>query len=122
MIRKYDNVILFDGNCELCNFWISFIKKKDIHHKLCYYSLQSDIAEQILNELKIKQRNIDSIFFIEGKELNIKSEAILKILNSLNFKFIFLIKIFPEFIRDFIYDLVSKNRYIFQKNKSCLIN
>jgi predicted DCC family thiol-disulfide oxidoreductase YuxK len=121
MIPKYDNIILFDGNCEFCNFWLSFIKKKDIHHKFNYYSLQSNIAEQILNELKIKHRNIDSIIFIEGKELNIKSEAILKILNYLNFKFTFLIRIFPKFIRDFIYDIISKNRYIFQKNKSCLI-
>ncbi|GAB6281905.1 MAG: DCC1-like thiol-disulfide oxidoreductase family protein [Ignavibacterium sp.] len=122
MKSKYDNVILYDGNCGFCNFWLSFIKKKDTHHKLNYYSLQSDTGNEILDKLKIQQQNIDTIIFIEGKELNIKSEAILKILNNLNLKLRFLIKIFPKFIRDFIYDLVSKNRYIFQKNKSCLFN
>ncbi len=120
MIKRSESIILFDGDCAFCNYWLHFIKRKDIHQEFNYYSLQSKIANDILNSLNIKSKNLNSIVFIDRKEISFQSDAILKILNKLNFKLGFIISIFPKFIRDYIYDFISKNRYIFnRKNGNC---
>lgn len=86
--------------------------------------MQSEKAKEIVDQIKIDISNPDTfILFIDGK-IYTKSTAALMVCKELKspIRFLYLLIITPKFLRDFIYDLVAKNRYkIFGKKDSCRI-
>ena len=126
MSDKNKSIILFDGVCNLCNSSVNFILKNDVKNQFKFASLQSDVAQQILLQYKVKndKNHFDSVILIENDKLYDKSTAALRILRKLKFPFnkgwIFIV--FPKFIRDHIYNLIAKNRYKwFGKKNVCRI-
>lgn|SRR5690554_1993372 len=117
-------IILFDGQCMLCNRFIrvplNYSKKKFI-----FISSHSNIGEKICISFDIPTNpRKETIYLInkEKLEYKTKSEAIIEILKrcSLQFKLLaYFILIFPKFIRNPIYDLISSNRKI--NDKYCKI-
>jgi predicted DCC family thiol-disulfide oxidoreductase YuxK len=64
------------------------------------------------------------VVFIENNQIYKKSDAVIKIASNLDgiYKYLKCIKIIPKFIRDYLYDLIAKNRYkLFGKRESCMI-
>ncbi|HIE45561.1 MAG TPA: DUF393 domain-containing protein [Flavobacteriaceae bacterium] len=119
-------IILFDGVCNLCNTSVNFILKKDVYNKFIFTSLQSDAANKLLLQFndKIIKNNLDSILLIHKNKVYNKSTAILYILRSLHFPYNlgFIFIIIPKFIRDYIYDIIARNRYKwFGRKETCRI-
>ncbi|HIP26708.1 MAG TPA: DUF393 domain-containing protein [Flavobacteriaceae bacterium] len=119
-------IILFDGVCNLCNTSVNFILKKDVYNKFIFTSLQSDAAKKLLLQFndKIIKNNLDSILLIHKNKVYNKSTAILYILRSLHFPYNlgFIFIIIPKFIRDYIYDIIARNRYKwFGRKETCRI-
>lgn len=56
---------------------------------------------------------MDSIMLLEGERLTVKSTAIIRITKYLDgiWPLCMIALIIPRFIRDFIYDIIAKNRY-----------
>ena len=118
------SIIFFDGVCNLCNNSVKFIIKRDKHKRFLYASLQSDAARDILLQFKIKNSNLDSIILLENGKFYQKSTAILKIAKQLNglWKLNYGFLIIPKLMRDFIYDIIAKNRYKwFGKREVCML-
>ena len=116
--------ILFDGVCNFCNASINFVIDRDSQKIFKFAALQSDVGQQILRENNFPQSEFDSIFLTDGNKIYQKSDAALEIAKRLDgaWKIFYFFKIVPRFIRDFVYDLVAKNRYkIFGKSESCRI-
>ena len=107
------NLVIYDGACGFCKGSVNLLIKLDKKRALKYASLQGKYA----NKLNI-DKTIDSIVYYENQKLYYKSTAILKILNALGgvWRLSKIFYIIPKFIRDFIYDLIAKNRYIISKN------
>lgn len=107
------NIVLFDGICNLCNASVRFISRHDKDSKIKFASLQSETAKQLLSKLNIDTNKIDSIIFISKEKIFFKSNAAIEISKLLDgvphllkyFQFI------PRPVRDFVYDLIAKNRY-----------
>lgn len=125
-IPKDKKLILFDGVCNLCNNSVLFVIKHDEKNKFLYAPLQSEIGKIVLDQFKIDTTEIDSILLFNPKlnQLKIKSSAALLIAKELNFPInimsIFLI--LPNFLRNWIYDIIAKNRYKwFGKKETCMI-
>ena len=98
--------IEFDGYCNFCSYWIKFIKNKDLKNKLIYSN----------------NNKTGSIIVKIDKKIYYKSDAIIKILEYLNYRpiLIKIIKYIPKIILDFSYITISKYRYnIFGKRNSC---
>ena len=117
-------VILFDGVCNLCNASVQFIIKRDSKKKFMFSSLQSDAAQAILLQYNLENLDFNTIILIEDGMIYDKSTAILKIFRKLSsiFKLAYVFIIVPKFIRDFIYNIISKNRYKwFGKRDTCMI-
>ena len=98
--------IEFDGYCNFCSYWIKFIKNKDYKNELIYSN----------------NNNADSIIVKIDEKKYYKSDAIIKVLEYLNYKpiFIRIIKCIPRPILDFLYVIISKYRYfIFGKRATC---
>jgi predicted DCC family thiol-disulfide oxidoreductase YuxK len=124
MIPDDLNIILFDGICNFCNFWVDFIIKRDKDNTFKFASLQSDSGKRIAEKFLINKENIDSIILIKGENYFIKSGAAFEIVKELNsaWKIFYIFKVIPLPLRDFVYDLIAKNRYtIFGKRDACRV-
>lgn len=118
-------IILFDGVCNFCNDAVLKVIKHDKKNTFVFTSLQSEIGKKITNHLVIDTENIDSIVLYEpGVSYDIKSTAALKIMNDFGgvWKLSQLFFIFPEYLRNVVYDFIAKNRYKwFGKKEACMI-
>lgn len=119
------SVIIFDGVCNLCNGSVNFVIKRDPRAKFMYSALQSDFGKQILEKFEVDSKKTDSIIFYNPeKGISVKSTAILNISKGLGFPYSLMVVFFilPPFIRNWIYDIIAKNRYKwFGKKDSCMI-
>jgi len=119
-MNNLKHIILFDAQCNFCNFWVGYILKRDRRDIFHFSPLSSETGKNLLQQYQINP-TIDTIVLIEGKKYFIKSTAALRILKSLaglNIVFYGLI-ILPAFIRDFIYDIVAKYRYKWFGKSEC---
>tara|TARA_B100000003_G_scaffold200669_1_gene207789 strand:- start:457 stop:858 length:402 start_codon:yes stop_codon:yes gene_type:complete len=117
-----ENIIFFDGECNLCDNTIRYIIKNDKLKIFNFSSLQSDFAKNFLIFNKIKDSGETIILFYKNSFFT-ESDAmliILKNLKGLNRLFYLILKLCPRFFINFIYKIISKNRYIiFGKKNYC---
>ncbi len=116
--------ILFDGVCNLCSGFVVFTIKRDPDAKFKFASLQSNEGRNLQKEFGINPDNIKTMVLVENDNYYLKSDAVLRIFKRLDgmwFILYYLIYI-PRPIRNFVYDLVAKNRYRwFGKKDVCML-
>ncbi len=114
------HIILFDGACNFCSFWVKYVIKRDKKDVFRFTSLQSEKGKILLQKYKVDLA-IDSVVLIESKQAYVKSTAAFRILKTLGgFKAVFYgLIIVPAVIRDFVYDLVAKYRYQWFGKSAC---
>ena len=118
------NIVFFDGVCNLCNGLVKFIIKRDLKNRILFSPLQSPLGQATLEKMKMDPEEINTVVYFSGDKLYLKSSAILQILKDMGgvWKLLFGLIVVPRFIRDFIYDLVARNRYkVFGKKESCMV-
>ena len=124
---EWQNLIFFDGVCELCNSSIDFILKRDKKNLFLFASLQSEEAKEVLlkNNYPIEDvEGLSNIVYMRKGKVEIKSTAVLFILWDLAgwYRILSFCFIIPAFARDWIYDIIAKNRYRwFGKKETCRI-
>ena len=122
MIKQ--NIIIFDGVCNFCNAAVNFIIKRDCEKKFLFSSMQNEKSKELLAQFSIDNSDLDTLIVIKNDTVFIKSDAVLEIVKEFS-RFWFILsycKIIPKPIRDFIYTLISRNRYkLFGKKESCII-
>ena len=122
--KENSKVILFDGVCNLCNNSVKFIIKNDKRNIFKFAPLQGKYGIKIQNNYNINTTQINSSILVDGEKTFTKSSAVLRIAKDLKAPFFmfYVFIIIPVFIRNFIYDLIAKNRYKwFGKMESCMI-
>ncbi|MGB5848252.1 MAG: DCC1-like thiol-disulfide oxidoreductase family protein [Ignavibacteriaceae bacterium] len=109
------HIILFDGVCNFCNFWVNFIIDRDKKNTFIFAAMQSDSGQKLLQEFKLIAYDFDSFVLIVNDQHFTKSTAALMISKNLKsiVKLLYPLIILPRPIRDFFYDLIAKNRYKF---------
>lgn len=122
MILK--NIIYFDGVCILCNWAIRFIIRYDKKEVFRFSSLQSDFSKKQLLYMNGQGIKINSVVYQDGNHFYTRSDAVLEILKKIGgiWKLFYAFKIIPKSARDWLYELIAKNRYfLFGKRNSCMI-
>ncbi|MEY2940719.1 MAG: thiol-disulfide oxidoreductase DCC family protein [Aquirufa sp.] len=104
-----DGIVLIDGNCRFCRF-ASKLLKRIVAGNL-----------QILPETSFTAftlPDIDSIKWIVGNEVYVKSDALSRILAQAHWYFqpLRIVFLLPTFILDKAYDWVAKNRLFWGKS------
>ena len=124
-LPKGKKIILFDGVCNLCDASVHYVIKHDKNDLFRFVALQSDLGQVILKHIGINPSHIDSIILYEpGVAYYYKSSAALEIAKGLKgiFTLATLFQILPIGVRDFIYDIIAKNRYKwYGKKQECLV-
>ena len=105
-------IILFDGVCNLCSFWVRFVLKRDKHKHFEFVALQSEKGQHLLAQYRIPGE-MDSVVLLQDKRVSLESDAVIQIAKGLNFPWNLLsgIKILPKKWRDRLYRWIAKNRY-----------
>src|ERR1035437_4453190 len=117
------SIVLFDGECNFCNSSIYFIIRHDKKNQFRFATLQSEIGKSILKKYTIHDAT-DSIVLIEKDKVYSRSTAVLHISKHLNgaYSLLYVFIVIPPFIRNFTYDVFSRNRTKwFGKRESCMI-
>ena len=89
-----------------------------------FAAVQSDKAKELISKFHLDAFKQDTFILIAGDKLYTKSNAALMVCKELNglIKILFPLIILPEFFRDFVYDLIAKNRYkFFGKRENCRV-
>ena len=121
---KIDNVIFFDGICNLCNGAVQFTIERDDKNIFKFAALQSDFAEEELKAFSINHNQLGSFVLLEDGKVYQKSTAALRVAKKLNgfWPLLYAFIVVPKFIRDAVYDFIAKNRYKwFGKQESCWV-
>ena len=124
-LPQHKKIILFDGLCNLCATSVQFIIKRDKKDIFRFVSLQSDLGQELLQQLPISKQKIDSIILYESdKAYYYKSKAVFEIVKSIGgfFYCLLIFKWLPTAVTNTIYDYVARNRYRWWGKKDhCLI-
>jgi predicted DCC family thiol-disulfide oxidoreductase YuxK len=117
-------IILFDGVCNLCNFFVQFVLKRDPKQRFQFASLQSEYGKEFLLVHQIPLAVLSSVIFVENGVVYWKSAAALRILRwlSMPWPLLYFLIVIPRPIRDFCYDFVANRRYRwFGKADECMV-
>lgn len=117
-------IILFDGVCNLCNRSVQFVIRHDTHALFRFASLQGKTGKQLLQQYGLPEEGIHSFVLIQHNRAYTKSTAALLVSKQLSgpIKLLYAFILVPTFIRDAVYKLVAKNRYKwFGRKDSCMI-
>ncbi|MBT2729955.1 thiol-disulfide oxidoreductase DCC family protein [Bacillus sp. ISL-75] len=118
-----DRIILFDGVCNLCNNSVKFIIKRDTSGYFKFASLQGETGQRLLKKHSLNY-DLNSFVLIEKEKVYIKSSAALRVCSQLGgaWRILSMFRFLPPLFRDFLYDIVAKNRYKwFGKEESCIL-
>ena len=121
---QFNSVILFDGVCNLCNGAVQFVIKRDRSARFRFAALQSAAAAPLLAAAGSRQPLPDSIVLVEDGRVWTRSTAALRIARGLTFPWsaAYALIAVPRPLRDWVYDLVAKNRYgWFGRRDSCMV-
>ncbi|NQX98488.1 MAG: DUF393 domain-containing protein [Flavobacteriales bacterium] len=119
-MKTNKHIILFDGECNFCSFWVKYVVKRDVKDVFRFASLQSKIGREYLLKYNIDSA-IDSVVLIENDKAYIKSTGAFRILKTLGGipSMFYVFVIIPTFIRDFFYDVIAKYRYRWFGKNDC---
>lgn len=121
-MEKTSKIVFFDGVCGLCNSFVDFLIKRNKRGQLKFSPLQGSAAQQLLKEEYTQK--LGTIVYYRNGEILTKSTAALRVYADLGGlrSIVFILFIFPRFIRNTVYDYIARNRYKwFGKKESCRI-
>ena len=106
-------VVIFDGLCNLCAHSVKFILDHEAAPVLRFTSLQSPAGTRLLSELGFDPADARTFVLVADGSAYAKSDAAIRVASYLRgaWKLIGALKIIPRPIRDWLYDVVARNRY-----------
>ncbi|MGI3746190.1 MAG: thiol-disulfide oxidoreductase DCC family protein [Janthinobacterium lividum] len=119
-----ETVVLFDGVCKLCNGWAKFLIRHDRHHRVRLASVQSPEGQALLAWAGLPVDAFDTMAVIRDQHYWVRSEAFFEVVTLLPgaWPMFRVLRIFPQWFRDWAYDRVALNRYrLFGKHEVCLL-
>ena len=124
MNQENYSIILFDGVCNFCNYWVNFLIDRDKKNVFKFAALQSEKGRELLEKYNLPTNDFDSFIFLSKNKVYKKSLAAFEIAKNISGwpKLILLFRFLPSNLTDWIYSLIAKNRYqLFGKKDACRI-
>lgn len=116
------SIVVFDGYCNFCSDGIWFLLRQDRRKKFLFAASQTEEGKELLSHFNMQ--DTDRIYYFRKGVVLQASAALLYMVKDLGYpwKILFAFILVPKFIRDGVYNVVSKNRYRFQgKRKECRV-
>ena len=115
-------MLLFDGNCNLCNASVQWVLRHDKPGQFRFASLQSEFGRQLMRAHGLDADRLDTVVLVANGKAYLRSDAPLEIARRIGgaWRCLYWFRIVPRFMRDALYRFVARNRYRwFGKNEVC---
>lgn len=108
-----DNLIIFDGVCNLCTFSVRFILQHETAPNLRFTPLQSAAGARLLQTYGFDPADAKTFVFIQDGQAYTRSEAALRVAKYLRWPWrgFLIFRVIPRTLRDALYDYVARHRY-----------
>ncbi|MBS1488785.1 MAG: DUF393 domain-containing protein [Bacteroidetes bacterium] len=119
-IRK---IVLFDGACIFCLASVHFLLRHNEKGNLRFATQQPKYSES-QDALFSNIHRGDTIVYVSGEDVFVRSDAVLEICRELNgfYPALYVLKIIPRPVRNWVYDFIARHRYAwFGKKEKCLL-
>ena len=105
-------LILFDGECNLCDGFVQFVIRRDPRARFRFAALRSRAAAEALAAAGHQGALPDSIVLVCGRHVRTKSGAVLAILRRLRglWPLTAAFWLTPSLLRDGVYDVIARRR------------
>ena len=105
-------VVLFDGECALCDASVQFVLEHDSTGRFRFASLQSATGRRLAAEHGIDAAALDTLVLITATGARVRSDAVLGIAHGLGLPWSLAwgLRRIPRPLRDAVYKLVARNR------------
>ena len=116
--------ILFDGVCNLCNGFVTFVIARDPGAHFRFAALSSPAAGRVLADAGVQLPIPDTIVLVEDGVVYYRSDAPLRVARRLTFPWplAYGFIVVPRFIRDRVYDFIAARRYRwFGRRDVCMV-
>jgi len=113
MPSRESNIVLFDDQCNKCNRWAEFIRRRNPESSITLIGQNSPEGEEIMKEKPENFAGLDSVFLISNSgEWYSKSAAIWRVCGKLRFPWPLAssMVLLPWPIRDYFYDFYARMR------------
>ena len=102
-------LVLFDGECGLCNGFVDFLLSHDRARRLRFGALQGATGSQWAAAVQ----GVDSVIVVDGGRVYLRSTGALVALTCLGgaWRAAAILRLVPPFLRDAVYTIVARNRY-----------
>lgn len=123
--NEIKDVIIFDGECNLCNGVIGWLLKFAPEDLFSFVAFQSPYGQELLMMYGFPTQQLDTVILIDKDGLKTHSDGFLKIVSKIPKwqRVSALLGFIPRLIRDYIYKTASKNRVKwFGTSNSCTIS
>lgn len=116
---KHKKIVVYDGSCRFCSKCIALLERIDKHKTFKHLSNLSQEYKQI--QADKNEEPLNSIVFINEESHYTESDAILQICKELGrgYQFLYIFRYIPLKIRNGMYKLIARNRYLFGNTKEC---
>ena len=81
MSRIPDNLILFDGVCNLCNASVPFVIRHDRAAKFRFAAIQSEIGREIFQSHGLDAADLQTFVFIADGRIFLRSDAAIEVVS-----------------------------------------
>lgn len=115
-------IVIFDGECNLCNFSVDFLLRNDRSDSLRFAANQGDAGRRILERHGKSPDDVTTLYLYEGGTLLDRSTAVLRAVRYLRFPYpmVYGLIVVPRGLRNWAYEYVAARRYRwFGKRETC---
>jgi predicted DCC family thiol-disulfide oxidoreductase YuxK len=119
-----ENIVIFDGVCNLCEFSVNFIFERDSAGQFYFTPAQSPLGASLLRRFGINTSRLDTVVLVRDGQAYTRSAAAIEIAARLDlpWNLLTVFQAVPEPLRDMLYDLIAQNRYqLFGKKEACML-
>jgi predicted DCC family thiol-disulfide oxidoreductase YuxK len=124
VIKVPDNLILFDGVCNLCSALVQFVIRHDREAKFRFAAIQSEIGRKIYQSHGLDPADLQTFVFIADGKVVLRSDAAIEVVSRFGgaWRIFAIFRLVPRVARDFVYSTIARNRYRwFGRKEVCMI-
>lgn len=117
-------IVVFDGQCLLCNGWVRFLLRHDQRGVFRFAAIQGRTGQALLQRTGLQVEGLQTLLLVDGTTSWQHTGAILHILHHLGlpWRAAWVGWLVPAVLRDALYRWVARHRYrIFGWTDICMV-
>ncbi len=118
------DIVVFDGVCNLCTHSVQFILRHEAAPHFQFAPLQSPAGARLLKTFGFSPEDAKTFVLIADGRPYVRSDAAIRVVRQLKnpWKLLAIVRVIPRPIRNWIYDVVARNRYgWFGRTGACMV-